>query len=384
MGCPANNGPADWFWDPEALREEYEQHGSLAAAAHAHGVHPSTLNKKWASFARDGVLPPLRRGAKPPNPSVHDGDERLLAALKKLGDRADIEQLSDATGMLPREVRAALKALGHDGYQLEQSDDVVVLHRVPPPSDEVSQILFDGEVYRFAVVSDTHLGSKHERLEELHVAYDMIKAEGIDTVYHPGDLVCGYGVFPHQVNTVHLHTYEEQVEYAALNYPVRDGVTTEIIAGNHDLEGKFGKIGANPVAAVCNRRPDMIFRGRYRHTKELPQGTRIYMLHPQGGSGYAMSYKAQKIAEGFEGGAKPDVALIGHWHKRGDFEWRNIKMLLAGCFEGGGSFGARLGLGEPAVGFHIVEMTVADDGSVVRWKPEWFKFFPGRGIQHAA
>lgn len=55
-----------------------------------------------------------------------------------------------------------------------------------------------------------------------------------------------------------------------------------------------------------------------------------------------------------------------------------------GCFEGATSFGQRLGLSDPAVGFHIVEMTVADDGSVVKWNAEWFKFWPGRSVQKAA
>jgi hypothetical protein len=29
-------------------------------------------------------------------------------------------------------------------------------------------------------------------------------------------------------------------------------------------------------------------------------------------------------------------------------------------------------------------MTVADDGSVVKWRPEWHRFWPGRGVAKAA
>jgi hypothetical protein len=57
--------------------------------------------------------------------------------------------------------------------------------------------------------------------------------------------------------------------------------------------------------------------------------------------------------------------------------------LLAGCFEGGGSFGARLGMSDPAVGFHIVSMRVADDGSVVKFNAEWLRFWPGREVKAA-
>jgi hypothetical protein len=76
--------------------------------------------------------------------------------------------------------------------------------------------------------------------------------------------------------------------------------------------------------------------------------------------------------------------LVGHFHRRGQFEARGIQALLCGCFESGGSFGVRLGLSDPAVGFHIVEMTVADDGSVVRFNAEWFRFWAGRTALQAA
>jgi predicted phosphodiesterase len=244
--------------------------------------------------------------------------------------------------------------------------------------------LFKGEVVRFGVISDTHLGSKHERLEELHQAYQVLRDEGIDTVYHPGDLVCGYGIFPGQKNEVNLHTYADQVDYAVANYPHIEGITTHLIGGNHDLEGDWGKAGANPCLAVSHQRPDILYAGDYRASFELEQGTRIYLLHPKGGMGYAADYKVRKLAEGFEGGSKPAVMLVGHFHRRGQFEARGIQALLCGCFESGGSFGVRLGLSDPAVGFHIVEMTVADDGSVVRFNAEWFRFWAGRTALQAA
>jgi hypothetical protein len=154
----------------------------------------------------------------------------------------------------------------------------VVLKRVPPPSDNVHKALFKGEHVRFGVVSDTHIGSKHERLEELHHAYQVFKDEGITTVYHPGDLVCGYGIFPGQNNEVHQHTYEDQVNYAVANYPHVKGITTHLIGGNHDLEGAWGKAGANPCVAFCNQRDDFEYLGDYRATVELEQGTRIFLL----------------------------------------------------------------------------------------------------------
>lgn len=338
----------------------------------------------------------VRRGLKTlgitrMKPTVHavpDGaapdDAWLLAALKKRGDNATVEDLADCADVSPKRVREALHRLGRDGYRVAEEAERVVLRRLPPPTENVHRALFAGDRIRFAVISDTHLGSKRERLEELHWAYDTLVDEGITDVYHPGDLVCGSGIFPGQINEIHKHTYEDQVAYAVENYPRRPGITTRLIAGNHDLEGLFGRMGANPVVAFCNQRDDCVHDGDYQATYELEQGTRISVLHPKGGMGYAADYKVRKLAEGYESGTKPNVLLIGHFHRRGQFEARGIQCVLAGCFEGGGSFGARLGMSDPAVGFHIVEMTVGDDGSVVRFNAEWLRFWPGRKVERLA
>ncbi len=369
----------EWWSNKDILESELQHHGSFAAISRAHGVAASTIK---SAAGRLGVTNP--KSVARLVPVVAEDDGWLLDALKKRGDQASVEELADHADVSPRKVRDALGRLGRDGYRVEEGAGRVVLNRVPPPAENVHRDLFAGETVRYGVVSDTHLGSKHERLEELHMAYDVFADEGITKVLHPGDLVCGYGIFPGQANEVNLHTYQDQVDYAALNYPVRPGITTHLIGGNHDLEGAWGKAGANPCVAVANQRDDIEYLGDYRAVIELDQGTRIYLLHPKGGIGYAADYKVRKLAEGFESGTKPNVMLIGHYHRRFDVEARGIHALLCGCFESGGSFGPRLGLSDPAVGFHIVEMRIADDGSVVRWLPEWWRFWPGRSVAKAA
>ena len=382
MTCLGAGLPERWWQDKDLYVAELAAHGTPVEMSRAHGVAANTLSK-WRS---NHGLPKLQPGIRPAHVTMVESNDDgwLLAALKKRGNNASVEELADHADVSPRKVREALARLGHDGYRVAEEADRVVLRKVPPPSDNVHRVLFGGETIKFGVVSDTHLGSKHERLEELHHAYQVFKDEGITEVFHPGDLVCGYGIFPGQANEVALHTYEDQVGYAVANYPKVEGIRTRIISGNHDIEGDFGKVGANPVVAFCNQRDDFDFLGDYRAAIELDQGTRIYLLHPKGGMGYAADYKIRKLAEGFEGGSKPHVMLVGHFHRRGQFEARGIQSLLCGCFESGGSFGVRLGMSDPAVGFHIVTMTVGDDGSVVRFNAEWLRFWPGRGLAKAA
>jgi predicted phosphodiesterase len=303
-----------------------------------------------------------------------------LAALKKLGDTASVEDIANYADIAPRRVREALAALGHQGYQLvEAPEGLVTLQKIARPSEIEHQVLFSGDTYRFAIISDVHLNSKHCRLDELHMAYDTVVSEGIDTVYNPGDIVAGRGIFRGQDHEILNHTFESQKAYAIENYPVRPGVKTKIISGNHDCEGDFGRAGADACAGVANERPDIDWCGMYAADFVLPNGAIMTMRHPMGGSSYAKSYKPQKFAESFEGGSKPAIVLFGHWHNYEAGFHRNIYMLNCGTFEGyGGTLGLRVPLGAPAVGFTIAEATLGDDGSLVRFTHTWMPFYAGR------
>lgn len=379
MGCPAEGTPR-WYRDPEILQAELAEHGRLSQAARAHGVSPSTVQKAWQELG----LPPLPRGPSPRPlklvaPDGNEDDSWLLDLLKKHGDDASVEELADAADVAPRVVRKAMERLGHAGFRLDEADGHVTIDRLPRPSENEHRLLFSGETYRFAVISDAHLNSKHCRLDELHMAYDMVVSEGIDTVYNPGDIVAGRGIFRGQDHEILNHTFEAQKAYAIENYPVRAGVTTKIISGNHDCEGDFGRAGADACHGVANERDDLDWCGMYAADFVLPNGAVMTMRHPMGGSSYAKSYKPQRFAESFEGGAKPGIVLFGHWHNYEAGFHRNIHMLNCGTFEGyGGTLGLRVPLGAPAVGFLICEATLAEDASVVRFKHEWLPFFAGR------
>lgn len=383
MAPPGGGLPDKWYRDRATLEAEYGEHGTFEKLQSAHGVAISTLRWWW----RKHDLPKLSGGSRPAIVANSEtGDEWLLDAIKKLGDEATVEQLADQADEPPKRVRAAAERLVEAGYRitLGEVEDKVVLERVPRPSMREHKVLFAGETYRFGIASDAHLNSKHCRLDELHIAYDRFKAEGIETVYNPGDIVAGRGIFRGQDHEIINHTFETQKQYAIDNYPKRPGILTKIISGNHDAEGDFGRAGADACHGVANEREDIEWCGMYAADFVLPNGAVMTMRHPMGGSSYAKSYKPQKFAESFEGGTKPNVVLFGHWHNMLYTIERNIHMLNCGTFEGyGGTLGLRVPLGAPAVGFFIVELTVGADASVVRFRPEWFSFFGGRKVRAA-
>jgi len=313
-------------------------------------------------------------------------DEFVLNLRAALGKkkRVRVDTLADLLDVSPKRIVAGLESLRSSGYRIPKiTDGAVELSKVPPPGDAVHKLplaLVDGDWIRFGVVSDTHLCSKECALDELHLAYEFFAAEGITDVFHPGDLVAGMGIFPGQAHHVTHLGFEDQRDFAVGSYPRVRGVTTHIIGGNHDLEGDFGRVGADPVKGFCNKRPDFNYLGAYSAYVELPNGGSMHLLHGKGGMSYAYSYKAQKIVDGYAQGRKPGALLLGHYHVQGNFSPRGVHTMFPACFEWqSAQFGARLGL-TPIVGFHVVEARLGDDGTIVRWKPEFFQFINGRSV----
>jgi predicted phosphodiesterase len=371
--------PDRWWRDPALLRAQYRLHGTLEAAADAGGVSYKTVLMWWKKHG----LPKLPSGPRALTVVKSGGDEWLITLVKRMGDTATVEELADLANVAPKVVREALPRLADAGYRIAESGSSVRLERQAIPTDEThraSAALFDGDHVRFGIVSDTHLGSKAERLDAIAAAYDTFQQEGVRAVYHVGDLVDGYGIYKSQNIEVFLHTYEDQVDYATAGWPKRDGIQTFLIGGNHDLEGEFGRAGADPAQAVCNRRDDITYLGRYSAWVELENGARMHLLHPMGGASYAMSYRPQKIVEGYDLGGKPNILAIGHWHRAGYFSVRGVQTLLAGTFQGPTTYSVRKAFGEPGFGFWLIDCRLADDGSVVRFRPEFMPVYAGRTV----
>jgi predicted phosphodiesterase len=307
----------------------------------------------------------------------------LMARTKKA---VSIEFLADALDVAPKRAREAVDTLRRDGFRVIDDDSApgaVRLEKLPPATPTVTRLALQGDEVTIGIVSDTHLGSREEALPELIAVYEEFEARDIDTVLHAGDLTAGIGIYRgQQANGLApgMTTYNEQVDYACAVYPRIEGITTYMIAGNHDIEGEAGRVGFDPVKAVSHRRPDIIYCGAYHGSLELPNGAHATMVHGRGGGGYAISYKPQRYVESLPPGRKPALLIFGHWHVSGFFRHRQVTCLLAGCFEWQTDLLVRLGL-QPDVGAWIVTLRLGDDGSVVGIKPEWLGFYAGRKVE---
>lgn len=384
----------NWWTDRDKFVEYLMKYGNCGAAAKGstdEGI-PVGVSTLWR-WAREHDIPLERRqqaytGVSSPKEDPQEDVlvSRLYDELQKIkNDQGlSIEDLADTLDVSPKRVREGLDILRHQGYRIPDSDETIRIQKVVPSHTNLHKSLLEGNQITIGVVSDTHLSSNEEALSELHLAYDVFAERGITEVLHAGDWTCGAGIFRGQVSEIKNHTFEQQVEYLVTNYPYRDGIVTRGISGNHDIEGDFGRIGANPVVALANQRDDIEFLGDYsawiNYGPSEDNPCWIHLLHGKGGMSYSYSYKAQKLVDGYRAERMPALLAVGHWHVRGAFEARGVQVLFPACFEWQSPFLTRLGL-SPAVGFHILTLTIGDDGALVKMVPEYFRFVEGRTVE---
>lgn len=219
---------------------------------------------------------------------------------------------------------------------------------------------------RFAVTGDRHHGSLYHHGAALHAFYDFLKREGVKEVYDAGDLLDGHKVYKGQEFELRDLGFEKQMESVVKNSP--DEVNTFFITGNHDAS--FKNAAGVPVGSCIGERVQRYkFLGeeQARVRWQTPNGDfDLMLIHPGGGSSYALSYRPQKIVESLEGGTKPDMLAIGHYHKA-EFmpSYRNVAVLQAGTFQRQTPFMARQGLAAH-VGGWVVEASVGEGHKVIK------------------
>lgn len=241
-----------------------------------------------------------------------------------------------------------------------------------------------GEPYRFGLVADTHIGSKHARLDVLDDLYDWFARENIQTVYHAGNWIEGEARFNKHELDDRAHGMQAQLDLFIEQYPQRPGITTQYVTGD-DHEGWYsqregvdiGRMLAD-TARIAGRK-DLVSLG-YKEafvTLEHPKTrrhARLLIDHPGGGSAYAISYAAQKRIEAAQGGEKPAIWCFGHWHKHGYFQARNVHAILVPCTKDLDTFGRKKGL-EYHIGGVIVEAYQDEGGAITELHPRFRMYF---------
>lgn len=219
---------------------------------------------------------------------------------------------------------------------------------------------------RFALLGDTHLGSLYAHAAALRGFYEYALGQGVTDFYHAGDVLDGHRVYRGQEFELRDIGLDAQISRLAVETKGLGG-RTRFITGNHDQS--FKTAAGAPVGKLIATETGWEFLGEEQARVEwrTPAGAySLLLFHPGGGTSYALSYRPQKITESMEGGTKPSMLAIGHYHKS-EFipSYRNVGLVQVGTFQRQTPFMSRQGLAAH-VGGWLVDVTVGDTHNVVR------------------
>jgi predicted phosphodiesterase len=193
-----------------------------------------------------------------------------------------------------------------------------------------------GNTVVFGIASDLHVGSLHERQDAFGEYCELLQREKIATLLIAGDILDGHGIYRGQEFELYAHGYHAQRAALRERAPRPKRLDISFITGNHDYS--FKRVaGVEPGPDIAD---DTGWRyvGADTAWVELRSADNdplhIGLYHPDGGSAYALSYKPQKLIEAMPGGQKPDIAVLGHYHKMEYLpQYRNVGVIQAGCFQ---------------------------------------------------
>ncbi|MCH7534170.1 MAG: metallophosphoesterase family protein [Bacteroidetes bacterium] len=310
-------------------------------------------------------------------------EDSLLGAIKKVN--IDVLTLADQFDVGPKTIRDTLYSLHNKGYNIQVKEGEVptveLYKELTPPKPLVIPVkdFFGGEI-KFGAISDTHLGSKYERMDVLNALYDIFEKEGIKKVFHGGNFVDGEFYF----NKYETYTkgFDDMIDNFIKKYPQRKGLETHFIAGD-DHEGWWMQREGLDAGRITEERArqegrdDLIYLGYQERDLILkaPKGEAIMrIMHAGGGTAYADSYSTQKIVESFQEGEKPHILLVGHYHKQVYHTPRGIHVLQLGTTQDQTRFMRKRKL-RAHLGGYIVRINQAPTGEINRFQPEWFQFW---------
>lgn len=316
--------------------------------------------------------------------------DSLKHHLKRCRTSRTVEQLSDHFGLPPREIRAALAVLEESATLIEVVDDTVTLesdlqmHEAP---QRIDMSKYAETEIAFGWTADNHLGSKYERLDVLEALFDRYEAEGVKTVYQGGNILDGEATF--NKFDIYARGVEEQVANLIEKWPRREGIITYFVTGD-DHEGWYVQREHLNIGEKIEHDAYRAGRDDLRHlgymerdiAYEQPGGSaRIRVIHAGGGSAYATSYTSQKYVETLQGGDKPQIVLVGHFHKF-DYSYpREVHVIQMGATQDQTPFMRKRRL-QSHVGGGIAWVKQNTLGIFTSVKVEWIPFFDRRFYEY--
>ena len=368
----------DWFEDAKKKRELNPKYG-YGSIAKDYGLTWDTVRSRFrreekkkatGGFIQKDILVKTEQDSCIDIESISN---KIYEVLKD-GKEQFTATICNKVQISPEVLELSLEELWKRGIQLIKTDETVEIVKTIPTTEFYHKEEWLGDkTIRFGVVSDTHLGSFWQQITHLNTMYDIFEREGIDTVYHCGDITEGVNMRVGQKYECFSYGVDNQTNYVVQNYPKRKNILTKFIIGNHDTSG-IKSAGVNIGEIINYRRDDMEYLGVLNAKVELTPNCILELNHPLDGANYAFSYSLQKTIDAMSGGEKPSILLNGHHHKFFTMFYRNIHALEVATFESQTPWmrGKRIAA---HMGGTIITAHVNEEGFIQRFSPEFFPFY---------
>lgn len=292
-------------------------------------------------------------------------------AIKMKANHVSLKKIADRVGRSEEEVGSFLGMKRYLNKKLKSKYETY--ENLEP---ETSKAKWHGEqTIIFGLMGDTQMNSKYSQITYLHDFYNICKERGVKHVYHTGDIDDGEQMRVGHTYECYTQGADDHIEEIVKNYPKIEGITTHFITGNHDAS-IYKKCGVDIGKQIARLRPDMDYLGKDCARIELAPHCILELRHPWDGTAYALSYKPQKMIEGFEADSKPNILAIGHYHKLEYLFYRNIHCFQTGCFQAQTPFTRGKGISVHLGGW-IVTVRVDSEGHVLSISPEMIPYYKG-------
>lgn len=357
----------------------------LIAAERLYKLKPSKVKHVSPATAKETVELP------------EDFPLRIGEMLKK---RRSIAELCSKTGAQIGQVLDAiedLKTKGINVHRLGDNFEIVAIHQAAfEKGTAIKLVSRPDNTFLFGASGDLHAASKYARYDVRHDLYRQFVEAGAQCNFDTGNWIDGEARF--NTYDIEAHGIDAQCRLLAENHPKYDGFHTYAVWGD-DHEGwlaqregmNVGKYNEAIMQEYGHEWTDLGFMEAHVELVNYNTGKSSMMavVHPGGGSSYALSYSIQKIIESLEGGEKPAVGLYGHYHKIWSGIIRNVWVVQTGCCQDQTPFMRKKRL-EAHVGGALVGLEQdPETGAILSMTPKLIRYFnkgyyEGRWSKHDA
>lgn len=244
-----------------------------------------------------------------------------------------------------------------------------------PTYGNTTKLEVENEV-KFLVISDTHIGHKKARRQEVNELINLAYSKGVRTVFHVGDVTEGHymSVRPTSIKELEVIGFDEQVELADNTFPRLEGLTYYGISGNHDFSFDRNAF-ANPVKTLARIRPDFKYLGHNFAKIELTPKVDITLVHPDDGIGQNYALKLMQHIDRNRPERLGRFIFMGHYHKFTHLHYRNRDAWVVPSFIDQTNFMETKNL-ESVVGGFIMSLKLDKNGDLISFVPEYFFYEP--------